>query len=809
MGKERTPQSWHRIEELLDEVLQRPPKEWTEFLDSLSSSDALFRPRLEELLRSTPDAKALLDQPLLEPSPSAIQPGDEIGAYRITRLLEKGGMGEVFEAERSDGAFEKKVAIKFLGLDHHDASLTRRFQTERQILADLVHPNIARLHDGGTTENGRPFLVMEHVDGRRIDAYCDDKKLSIGQRLHLFLKVCEAVSFAHHHAVVHRDIKPSNILVDAQGEPKLLDFGIAKILHTPRHRKGRQPLTVGYAAPEQMESSTVTTSLDVFSLGAVLFELITGHRYRPDTSFPPIDSKEKPSEVVQKTVEDLSGTSITPQSVSETRKASPERLRSLLSGDVDSIVLRAVSGKPEARYRSVEALGQDIESHLAGLPIEARRDEPIYRIWRFINYYRKPLLAAMLCLAFFTFGTLAHLHSLRTERLQQQTFQSVELALHVFQLHLQAQAPIATSHDPSAKDLLDQATASIVLTSEQSARAPHAGLIGSFYVGLGEYEQASPLLGYALDHIDADHPLRNYLEFDQNLVESLMTDSNGSAFSGPPSQGTAYFLNNRAAGLYREGKFQKSIPHYEQALDMATEVNLDKASVEIMRQNLATSYERMGQLDKAIPLLRRILEERQDRYGESSQQTVPSLQMLSVALQSSTSNDELEEAEELAQKALDIEPSPMNLATLATANRMFLYLPSLDELERATRLERARTLFEQAEAESVGEPRGTAVCKLGLSALAQEEERFANAEELALGALEALNEVYKEENHWRLAEANSVLGGALLGQGDVTRAAPLIEQSYDILLDSRGERARPTIEAKHRVERLQDHPDYH
>lgn len=810
MGKYRTPQTWHRIEELLDEVLElEGPKRRKAFLDSLTGTDALFRPRLEEILRSTPQADDLFEQPLLEPLVGDVKPGTRLGAYLIVRQRGIGGMGEVFEAERNDGVYQKRVAIKLLLTGSYRPDMTRRFETERQILADMVHPNIAQLHDGGTSGGGRPYLVMEYVDGRRIDRYCDEESLSIEERLRIFVQVCAAVTHAHRHAIVHRDIKPSNILVDNEGTPKLLDFGIAKMLDHPGATRGQQPRTPEYAAPEQIDSRAVTTSLDVFALGAVLFELVTGHRFRPDTTSPPADSTDKPSMVVQRTVEGGDG-AITPESVSKPRSVSPGKLRSLLSGDLDCIVLRAVSGKPEDRYSSVDEMSEDIERHLEGRPIQARGDEIWYRAWRYAGYYRHQVAIAALCLVLVALGSIGYLQYQRTILRQQQDLAVSRAAIDVFQLS----EPVAPGQSVSAQILLENALSNL---ETDQAPSPALGLIGSFFVGIGEYEHAAPLLRRALQDLDPEHPLQIYFQTDLNLVEYLMFHS-GSARQGsvstsdlalqlPPSpadESFSNFLNNRAVGLYQRGEYPASIVLYLEALTVAEEEgSVDALSIETIQQNLATSYERAGRRDEAIRLLRTILRSRQDRFGLGSEETIAPLQMLSVALQSSMSKHELQEAEALAQEALGIEHSAMNLATLATATRMFLYLESLSDLERATRLEKAQMLFRQAEANSAGEPRGTAVCQLGLSILAQEETRFAEAETLAREALNALGEFYGPD-HWRLADGQSVLGGALSGQGDIATAAPLLERSYDILVNSRGEHARPTLEAKHRLKMLEE-----
>ena len=816
MGKYSSPESWNRVEELLDEVLGLSKRKQKAFLDSLTGTDALFRPRLEEILQSTPQADELFDKPLLESLVGESEPGSRLGAYRVVRLCGKGGMGEVYEAERADGVYQKRVAIKLLGLGPQRPDMTQRFETERQILANLEHPNIAQLHDGGTTPGGRPYLVMEYVDGRRIDAYCDNEKLSIAQRLHLFVQVCDAVSYAHRHAIVHRDIKPSNILVGKDGKPKLLDFGIAKILANPDATEGRQPMTLAYAAPEQISGNTVTTSLDVFALGAVLFELMTGHRYRPDTTYPPVDSTEKPSVVVQRTPANGSGT-LTPESVSKPRSVSPGKLRSLLSGDLDSIVLRAVNGKPEERYASVQAMRDDIERHLEGLPIQARHEETWYRLRCYAGYYRHQVAIAALCLVLMVLGSAGYLQNQKAEIRQQQTLAITQTAFDVFQ----AKEPVAPGRIVPARELLAQALAELDNSPEQG---PFVGLIGSFYVGLGDYDRAAPLLRNALLHMGPEHPLWSYYQTDLNLAESIMSDTQDTGTfptttnALPPGSGGApprdliatnedntleyaYYLNNRAAHLYGEGRFARSIVFYEEALDLAVQFEAETETLETIRQNLATSLERIGERGQAVQLLQLVLESRQNTHGHNSQQAGATLQMLAVALLSSSDRADLEQAVVYGEQALAIQASPMHLATLATAERMFLWLPSLDDAARAYHAERAQSLYEQA-LEGVGDnARGAANIQLGLAILAQEADRYQEAADLTQSAMESLG-VYYGEDHWRMAEARSILGGAKLGLGDIEGATTLIMESYDTLLTLRGRDARPTIEAFYRRAQL-------
>lgn len=312
-----------------------------------------------------------------------------IGAYRVVCEIGRGGMGTVYLAVRADDAYRKQVAIKVIrrGMDTRD--IVERFRRERQTLAGLVHPNIARLLDGGTTPDGLPYFVMDYVDGVPIDDYCNAQRLNVPQRLELFRQVCAGVRSAHQNLVVHRDLKPDNILVTAEGVPKLVDFGIAKVLTddgtSPTVTSldaSHRPMTLAYASPEQVSGGAITTATDVYSLGVLLYELVTGcqpYRVadgRRDAMVTAILDQEpdKPSAIVTSTP--LAGATAprAPADRSAERGTTPERLRRRLAGDIDTIILKALRKEPQRRYGSVEEFSDDIQRYLAGRPVTAQTD---------------------------------------------------------------------------------------------------------------------------------------------------------------------------------------------------------------------------------------------------------------------------------------------------------------------------------------------------------------------------------------------------------------------------------------------------
>jgi TolB-like protein/tetratricopeptide (TPR) repeat protein len=348
-------------------------------------------------------------------------------------------MGAVYLAARADEAYHKQVAIKVVKRGMDSDAIVRAFQKERQILASLDHPNIARLIDGGTTGDGLPYFVMEYVEGLPVDVYCDTHKLSITARLELFRMVCSAVHDAHQHGIVHRDLKPRNIFVTVAGVPKLLDFGIAKVLDpelwsaTAGTTTGR-PLTPAYASPEQVRGDDVTRASDIYSLGVMLYELLTGHRpYQLQSHTPREIERVICEQVPEKLSTVVSRITITPGSVSEARGEQPEKLRHRLSGDLDNIVLMALRKEPDRRYATVEQFSEDIRRHLECLPIVARTSTRIYRTTKFVERNRTGVIVAALGLAIILALTGLVLSPYRQRTATAKTLQVRSLAVLPFQ----------------------------------------------------------------------------------------------------------------------------------------------------------------------------------------------------------------------------------------------------------------------------------------------------------------------------------------------------------------------------------------
>jgi eukaryotic-like serine/threonine-protein kinase len=437
-----TIERWQRVKELFAVALETQPSERSAFLDQACADDASLRSELEGLLAAHEEAGTrFLNDPDTTSEVGAGSSGTastrigcRIGAYQLVEEIGVGGMGEIYRAIRADDQYRKQVAVKLVRAGEDSMFVIDRFRKERQVLASLDHPNIARLLDGGTTEDGVPYFVMELIEGQPIDEYCDNHRLPITARLILFLQVCSAVQYAHQRLIIHRDLKPSNILVTSDEVPKLLDFGIAKILDPAAASGSAEPtislfrlLTPRYASPEQIKGEAITTASDVYSLGVVLYELLTGHRpYRIGAGAPHKIAQavcefepERLSTALWRTERcEMTGSlsHITPASVSAVRDGSPDKLCKRLRGDLDNIVLMALRKEPQRRYASVDQFATDIRRHLENLPVSASKGTLQYRTSKFIMRHKAGAAATAIVAITLPVGMVITVHEARIAR---------------------------------------------------------------------------------------------------------------------------------------------------------------------------------------------------------------------------------------------------------------------------------------------------------------------------------------------------------------------------------------------------------
>jgi len=392
-----TPERWRAVKEVLHSCLELDPSERQAYLSKVAVDDSLLQREVEALIEVYEGDREFLeggpqlaDDPVRIPDPVV---GSRIGAYRIAEAIGSGGMGVVYRAYRDDDEYQQEVAVKLVRRDLEPGFGVSQFRRERQILAFLNHGSIARLMDGGVTEDGRPYLVMEYVDGKPITAYCQERRLPLADRLRLFRAVCAGVEYAHRHLIVHKDLKPGNIFITPTGEPKLLDFGIARLIVPDVHESGDVTLTrvfalsPDYASPEQIRRQRVTTATDVYSLGVILYELLTGARAQQFKNRTPAE--------IQRVI--CEQEPLKPSAAAVSQSGLPFDAR-ILAGDLDNIVMKALEKDPARRYSSVEQFSQDLEHYLQGRPVTARAQNLSYRAGKFLRRHKFGSAAAALLL---------------------------------------------------------------------------------------------------------------------------------------------------------------------------------------------------------------------------------------------------------------------------------------------------------------------------------------------------------------------------------------------------------------------------
>jgi len=579
-----TPERFARVDALFNAALDLPVPERHPFLERECTGDPELLLEVRSMVDADSDPGATIDRAMvsgaeawaLATEEKAI--GTRMGPYRITGFLGRGGMGAVYRAVRDDAAFEKDVAIKLLRGGMDSRSVLRRFEQERQILARLEHPHIARLLDGGTGSNGMPFLVMEFVeDGITVTQHCKEALLGLEKRLLLFLDICSAVGYAHQNLIVHRDLKPGNILVDKSGSVKLLDFGIARVLSETGDQTmtvaGAQMLTPEYASPEQVRGEPVTTATDVYSLGIILYELLTGHKAQriEETSLAGI------ARAVCET------SPIRPSHAAE--DGGPVRSREL-RGDLDNIILKALHKDRERRYPSVDQFAEDIRAYLRGMPVKARPDSFRYRTSKFLGRNRLAVVlgtAAILLLSGTTFLLWRQVEATKRR------FQEVRHLSNEFLFEFHDAIESLPGSTTARKLVVEKGLQYLEALSKDSANDSQlAREVGIAYQRVGDV-QGNPLesnLG------DTKGALESYRKSVQ-LLDRAWHDE-GQTPSGRPALQTALYKLGSVQRVGNESKgaiesFQRSILHGEEFLKSAP------GNVDVMRM-LARGHDQLGRM---------------------------------------------------------------------------------------------------------------------------------------------------------------------------------------------------------------------
>jgi serine/threonine-protein kinase len=641
-----------------------------DWLAAISANDAALASELHSLLA---EHESLQHSRFLEDAVSVVQPdgeipsmeGQTIGAYRLLSLIGQGGMGSVWLAERCDGRFEGRAAVKLLNIALVGRAVEERFRREGDFLAKVTHSHIARLIDAGVSTAGQPYLVLEHVDGQPIDRYCDEKGLGIDARLTLFLDVLEAVAHAHANLIVHRDIKPANVLVSVKGEVKLLDFGIAKLLDDDARWGGSgaagvdaltqeagAALTPQYAAPEQLAGRQVTTATDVYALGVLLYVVLSGQH-------PAGDAVESPHTLIRAIVE------VEPRRMSDAvvggaqtaeqltrhaarRATTVTRLNRALRGDLDTIVAKALKKNASERYVSVSALADDLRRYLHQEPISARADKRWYRAARFVRRHVRAVAAVAAGALVLVAVTAFYTNRLATarDRAQREAAKAARVSEALSGL-LRGADPIANRATPdgfTVTGLLDTATDRVEkeLADQPDAQAEIFTIIGRMYRRVGMYDKAQHLLERAL--------------------------ISGRAAFGPEHASVAQTLNDLGALAAEKGDYQTAAESLESALTIRRRIyGAEHTSVADTLAELGRIYQDQGLNARAEPLHREALGIRRKRLGDAHGETAVSLSDLASVLRL---NGDLEGAEALLRQSLAVHRATRGDAHAMTATTL-------------------------------------------------------------------------------------------------------------------------------------------
>lgn len=797
MAEPASPERWRRVSELLDGALELALSERRAHLDAACAGDAALRREVEALLASCERGAGFLDAPapqfaarLLaepgEPPMPELLGGARIGPYRVVRELGRGGMGAVYLAERDDPKLRQRVAIKLVRGGLGSGYLVQRFMEERQILASLSHPGIARLLDGAVTPEGVPWFAMEYVEGVPLDRYCDERRLTVPERLALFCQVCDAVQYAHRNLVVHRDLKPGNILVTAEGHPKLLDFGIARLLSAEAGGEagGVQMMTPQYASPEQRRGEPATTAADVYALGVLLHRLLTG---RHPTPLPP--------------VREAGVDGVAP---------APDRL---LRGDLGAIVRRAMHPEPEGRYEGAEQLAADLRRHAMLLPVHARARTRGYRARRFVqrNRWGVGVAAAVMALVM-TFAVLSGTQARRIA-LERDRAQQVEGFL--LDLFYGANVYVGSGQAVTVHELLDRGAAQIARgeVRQPETRARLFFALGKAYYAQGDYGRAIALLdsSYALQRrlhgpghpnaISTANSLADVLRVagryeDARALYAVVLASRRREF-GDRSTEVGRSLNGLAMVLRMQGRYGEAEAMLRQALSIDRErAALEPAALTQTLNNLGHVLRESGDLAGAEALHRESLAARRALWGPEHFEVSVSVANLAAVLRD---RRDWVGADSLYKQVLKLRArlAGDDHPDLATDRAGYaLLLHRRGDAAGAVALYR-RALEVHRRALPAGHP-VTASTLLGLGDGLVALGRAREAEPLLREAL-ASRVAVLPAGHWQIAEARSALGGALSALGWPREAEPLLEGALPDLRRRGGPADPHTVDAVRRL----------
>lgn len=822
---------WKKLSRIFDKVLTLPQENRTAYIKNICGNDSELEKKVRDMLDKIEESDQYFEeqfeknQAVIDELDSLLEnagkdedyfEGKTIGRWVVTELIGRGGMGSVYRAQRTDESGIHQIGA--LKIVHHSLitpSHIERFKLEQQILSGLQHPNISGFIDSGITDDGIPYMVMEYVEGEPILEYCNRQNLSIEKRLEIFKVICRTIQYAHKSLIVHRDLKPENILVTKDRRVKILDFGIAKLLDPNVYegsaietKPGMRLLSLEYASPEQISGAAITTSTDIYSLGVLLYKLLTGlHPFDVDGhSYREVEKMvlEQNAPLLSSRLGSLSNRDQL-EKISRSRKTDPSDLIKKMKGDLDAIVNKALRKDPERRFDSVESLLIDIDRYQNELPIYARPDSVGYRARKFLHRHRWAVSAVAMIILALTAGlatTLWQAEQARqnAEQARQNQQQAEQVSDFLIELFEESDPTEANDGSKTAREMLDQGFEKVQteLEDQPAIQAQMLGIIGKVYTNLGLYEQAYPALeqavaGYRnIGETSTDYAsillLLSNLHYRLGEMEEAEVTARESLemtidLYGPDHPEVASVLNTLALALEELGEMEEAYEAYYRVIEIRRQNSEQNSNLAANLNNLAILLQEDGQLDEADELFKEAVALVEDEWGEEHPYMAYTLSGYSGVHQD---RGEYDLAEDDLQRALKIglvsfpPEHPFIAVVLYNLGGLFEemenYSEAINYYEQGLTLRRNSLPPEHPDIATSLDATGTALVKA---------ERAAEAEPLFREAL-TIRENDFEENDWRIAQVESHLGRCLLLQHKYDEAELLLAKSHPILDEALG-----------------------